>query len=170
MKQQLELVLAALMPDNRRVCQVMLNTGLRISDVLEIRSEQLARCFWITEKKTGKRRQVGLPDWLIADIKRSSRGSPWAFPGAHDRSKHRTRQAVWKDLKRVQRAFRFEVNVGTHSMRKDYAVDLMEKYGDIERVRRALNHSDATVTVLYALADHLTRSAAARRIPHARKR
>ena len=66
MKQQLELVLAALMPDNRRVCQVMLNTGLRISDVLEIRSEQLARCFWITEKKTGKRRQVGLPDWLIA--------------------------------------------------------------------------------------------------------
>ena len=92
------------------------------------------------------------------------------MPGAHDRSKHRTRQAVWKDLKRVQRAFRFEVNVGTHSMRKDYAVDLMEKYGDIERVRRALNHSDATVTVLYALADHLTRSAAARRIPHARKR
>lgn len=31
-------------------------------------------------------------------------------------------------------------NVGPHSFRKIYAVDLMEKYGDIERVQRALNH------------------------------
>ena len=33
------------------------------------------------------------------------------------------------------------------------AVELMRRYGDIERVRRSLNHSSAAVTVLYACAD-----------------
>ena len=38
-------------------------------------------------------------------------------------------------------------------MRKVYAVELMEKYGDIDRVRRALNHDDIHVTMIYAMAD-----------------
>jgi hypothetical protein len=29
----------------------------------------------------------------------------------------------------------------------------MQKYGDIERVRRALNHGSETITMIYALAD-----------------
>lgn len=32
----------------------------------------------------------------------------------------------------------------------------MAKYGDIERVRRALNHESSTVTAIYAMADMLT--------------
>lgn len=157
------------MPDNRRVCQVALHTGLRVGDILALKRDQIARCFWITEQKTGKRRQVGLPDWLITEIMRNSEGSEWAFPG-RDLQRPRTRQAVWKDLKRVQDAFRMPVNLGTHSMRKNYAVDLMAKYGDIDRVKRALNHSDASVTAIYALADHLTQSAGQRRSVKSRKR
>lgn len=38
-------------------------------------------------------------------------------------------------------------------MRKVYAVELMKKYGDIERVKRALNHSSEIVTMIYAMAD-----------------
>ncbi len=56
-------------------------------------------------------------------------------------------------VKRAAKAFRLEQNVGTHSARKVYAVDLMQKYGDIDRVRRALNHSSESVTLLYAMAD-----------------
>lgn len=156
------MILAGLMPDNRAVCQVALRTGLRVSDILELRADQLKRCFWVTEQKTGKRRQVGLPDWLIEDIRRRAGGSPWAFPG-RDPRKHRTRQAVWKDIKGVSRALRLPVNVGTHSMRKEYAVDLMRKYGDVTRVQKALNHDNATVTMLYALADKLIESAPQRR-------
>ena len=33
------------------------------------------------------------------------------------------------------------------------AVELMKKYGDIEKVRRALNHNSESVTLIYALAD-----------------
>ena len=81
-------------------------------------------------------------------------GEEWAFPG-RDGKRPKTRQAVWADVKRAQRAFRLPQNIGTHSARKVYAVKLLEKYGDIERVRRALNHSSTAVTSIYAMADLL---------------
>lgn len=153
---RLRLVLLSLSPDNRRVCEVMLHTGLRVGDVLALRTDQLKRQFGITEQKTRKRRRVGLPDALIEEIKAAAGGSPWAFPSPRDPSKPRTRQAVWKDIKRAQKAFRLPVNLGTHSMRKVYAVELMSKYGDLARVQRALLHENAATTALYALADQLT--------------
>ena len=128
-----------------------LATGLRISDVLNLKTAQLKPHFWVTEMKTGKRRQVGLPEPLLSDIKNQA-GEEWAFPGRTGK-KPRTRQAVWKDVKRAAKSFRLPQNVGPHSARKVYAVDLLEKYGDIERVRKALNHSRESVTLIYAMAD-----------------
>ena len=151
LNREVELILAALTPENRLVLRVCLHTGLRVGDVLALRTEQLAPHFWITEQKTGKRRQVGLPEPLLSDLKKQA-GKVWVFEGRNPR-KHRTRQAVWKDVKRAARAFRFPQNVGPHSIRKVYAVELLHKYGDIERVRKALNHGSETVTMIYALAD-----------------
>ena len=146
------MVLAALMPENRLIMRVLLHTGLRIGDVLNLRTAQINGRFWITEQKTGKRRAVGLPADLRADILAQA-GPVWAFPG-RDPSKPRTRQAVWKDVKRAAKAFRFPQNVAPHSARKVYAVELLRKYGDIEKVARALNHANINTTMIYALADH----------------
>lgn len=151
MEREVELVLAALMPANALALRTALHTGLRIGDVLQLKPEQLRPRFWVKEQKTGKRRQVGLTADLLADLKAAA-GENWVFPG-RDPKKHRTRQAVWKDMKRAAKAFRLPVNAGPHSARKVYAVELMRKYGDIERVRRALNHNSQTITLLYALAD-----------------
>lgn len=167
---QLELVLAALVPENRLVLQVMLRTGLRVGDVLSLPREKIGRQFTVRESKTGKVMRCGLPDWLTREILSRSAGSPWAFPSPAKPQQHRTRQAVWGDLKRVQRAFRLPLNIGTHSARKAYAVDLMRKYGDLDRVRRALNHDNPSVTVLYALADKLAEAAPARRVEWKRRR
>ena len=146
-------VLAALMPSNQLVIQLCLHTGARLSDVLELKTEQLKSRFWYTEKKTGKRRLMGIPRPLLDEIKRQS-GEVWAFPG-RDGKRHRTRQAVWKDVKRAAVAFRLPQNVGPHSFRKVYAVDLLQKYGNIDKVRRNLNHGSNTVTAIYAMADVL---------------
>lgn len=145
------MILAALTPQNRLVMRTALQTGLRISDVLELRPEQLKSHFWVTERKTGKRRQVGLPEPLLSDLKNAA-GERWVFEGRSPKD-HRTRQAVWKDMKRAAKAFRLPVNVGPHSARKVYAVELLRKYGDIDRVRRALNHNSEVITLLYAMAD-----------------
>lgn len=153
LNEQMEHVLSALTPLNRLVMRVCLHTGLRVGDVLALRTEQLQTPqFWITEQKTGKRRRVNLTNELFEQL-RDAAGPEWVFTSRCDRTKHRTRQAVWTDVKRAAKAFRLEQNVGTHSARKVYAVDLMQKYGDIDRVRRALNHSSESVTLLYAMAD-----------------
>jgi integrase len=146
-------VLAALMPQNRLIVQLILHNGARIGDVLRLRTEQLQPSFWYVEQKTGKRRRMGIPEPLLAAIKRQA-GKEWAFPG-RDGKTPKTRQAVWADMKRAQRAFRLPQNIGTHSARKVYAVQLMHKYGDIERVRRNLNHSSTAITAVYVMADQL---------------
>lgn len=153
LEKQLDRVLAALTPSNELVCRVCLHTGLRVSDVLNLRTEDIKPRFWVTEMKTKKRKQVGLPAKLRADILAQA-GPEWAFPGRKPGA-HRTRQAVWVDLHRAAKAFRLHQVVGAHSMRKIYAVRLMNKYGDLSKVCRALNHSDMTVTLLYAMADKL---------------
>lgn len=156
LQQQLSLVLASLMPANRLACEVSLHTGLRISDVLALKTEDVRRSsrFWIKEQKTGKSKMVGLPAGLRGRLLAQA-GEVYIFENRLDPAKHRTRQAVWSDIKRAEWAFRLPQNVGPHSMRKEYAVELMRKYGSVEKVRRALNHSSATVTALYALADRL---------------
>lgn len=151
LEREVDQILSMLTEKNALIMRVAIHTGLRISDVLSLRTENLRSHFWVTEQKTGKRRQVGLPDPLLSDI-RNQAGKEWAFESPKT-GRPQTRQAVWKDVKRASKALRLAQNVGPHSARKVFAVELMEKYGDLERVKRALNHSSDTVTMLYALAD-----------------
>ena len=111
---------------------------------------------WAAEQKTGKRRIVGLPEHLLCDMRKIA-GKKYVFEHKNDPERHRTRQAVWKDVKRAAVAFRLPQNVAPHSARKVYAVDLLAKYGDIAKVQRALNHSGPNVTMIYAMADQLYR-------------
>lgn len=162
LNREVDLVLSALTPVNRLVMRVAVYTGLRLSDVLSLRTDQLARQFWITESKTKKRRHVGLSESLLSDL-RAQAGKVWVFENARNPANHRTRQAVWKDVKRAASAFRLPQNVAPHSFRKVYAVDLLQKYGDLARVRRALNHSSDSVTMIYAMADAQLRAKYKRR-------
>ena len=151
--QQVEHVLAALTPQNRLIARVCLHTGLRVGDVVALKTKALGLQFMVTEAKTKKRRRVGLPTALLEDIRRQA-GPVWAFPG-RDPAKHKSRQAVWADVKRAAKAFRLPQNVGPHSFRKVYAVELLGRYGDIRRVQRALNHGGMETTLIYAMVDKL---------------
>ena len=146
--------MAALTPTNELVMRVSLHTGLRVGDVLAFETAALKPRFWIKEQKTGKSKMVGLPAPLLSAL-RLQAGDFYVFAGRNDQSKPRSRQAVWADVKRAQKAFRLPQNIGAHTARKIYAVELMKQYGDIAAVQRALNHSSPTVTMIYAMADSL---------------
>ena len=158
----LGLVLAALQPANRMVFEVMLATGLRVSDVLNIKTAQVKRQrFTVKEQKTGKSRRVLIPRELQLRILRQA-GRLYAFEGRYDWRKHRTRQAVWLDCSRCARFFQHggavpKGTVSPHSARKVYAVDEYHRTGDLDAVRQKLNHDPAHVatTLLYALSDKL---------------
>ena len=148
----MEHVLRLLTYPNEIVCRVCLAHGLRVGDVLCLKTRQIRQSkITLREQKTGKRRVIQLSDKLRRQILAQS-GDVYAFPGRCDGLKHRTRQAVYKDLKRAAHALRMGAGVGTHSMRKSAAVRKYKACGDMRQVQRLLNHSDEIVTALYALA------------------
>lgn len=155
MEREMGHVFAALTPGNRLVCRVAVYTGLRVGDVLAIPTGKVGRQFWVTEAKTGKRRRVNLPQELVDGIKAQA-GPEWAFPSPTRPGRHRTRQAVWADVKRAAKAFRMPQNVGVHSLRKRYAVEQLERSGgNYGRVQRLLNHADMATTMIYAMSYQL---------------
>jgi integrase len=85
-------------------------------------------------------------------------GSMYVFPHRLDGRRHRTRQAVWKDINRAMRLFRIPkaLVVSPHTCRKVYAVEKFRKTGNIAEVKKLLNHSNEGVTAIYAMADVLT--------------
>lgn len=153
----MEHVLAALMPANALALRVSMATGLRISDVLELKTLDVERGrFTVREGKTGKTRRIRLPAALqVALLKQA--GHVYAFPARSDGRKHRTRQAVYKDIRRAAAAFRLKEHVSPHSARKMFAVASLKRYGDLKKVQQLLNHESEAVTLIYVLADELTR-------------
>lgn len=150
-------ILSALMPENRLALLVSLSTGLRIDDVLHLKSEKLLKeRFTVKEMKTGKTKRVRLPKALRDELLKRS-GRFYVFENRLDPKKPRTRQAVFKDLKRACELFRVKgVNLSPHSARKIYSVEQFGRLGSVKKVQELLNHSNEAVTMLYAMSDELT--------------
>lgn len=150
---EMQHILAALTAPNRLACEVSLATGLRIGDVLALKTGAVKKQrFTVQEKKTGKTRAVYLPRELQERCLAEA-GQFYVFPGRLSGRDHRTRQAVYKDLRRAADLFRVKAHISPHSARKAFAVDLFQRTADLKRVQRLLNHGDEAVTVLYAMAD-----------------
>ncbi len=154
-KGEIEHLLAALTPANRLACEISLITGLRINDVLSLKPEQIKKKrFVLHEEKTGKTKHISLPNDILNRCLACA-GQHFVFEGRLDGKKHRTRQAVFKDLRRVCNNFGVKEHISPHSMRKIYAVEEYARYGNLKKVQKLLNHSDEAVTMLYAMADVL---------------
>lgn len=155
-QKSMEHLLAACTPPNRLALMVSMTFGCRIGDVLRMPRCAVEKGVWsFKEEKTGKRRRVILGrEWQCRLL--GIAGRLYVFEHRTKPLKHRTRQAVFKDLKRAARLFRLKENVAPHTCRKIYAVDRYKRSGgDLKKVQRLLNHSDEAVTLLYAMADEL---------------
>jgi len=165
-----EVILVAMMPVNALVLRTARATGLRISDVLQLKTEQLrsGSRFTIKEQKTGKRKRVYIPADLRLRLLRIA-GRVWVFEHRTDWRKHRTRQAVNKDMARAVKAFRRNgrvprgQRVSPHSMRKAYAVEMLDRTGDVREVQKQLNHGKVETTMIYAMSREVQRKGAKKR-------
>ena len=151
-------ILAALTAANRRVMWVALVSGLRISDVLGLKTCQIdARRgdlehgikVSVRESKTGQTRRFWLPRELRLELLEHT-GRLYVFPGRTCQNRHRTRQAVEKDLHRARALLRLptSVTVSCHTARKMYAV----AHG-----RGSLHHKSKIVELMYDTADLATK-------------
>lgn len=135
--------------------RVSLETGLRIDDVLSLRSEQLkSRKLEGFAKKTEKKYKKTISKDLFERLN-SIKGKNYVFPKRSKPNEHRTRQAVWANMKKAAKVCGVELNAAPHSARKTYAVELF-KDGGLNTVQRELQHDRVTTTMLYAFSNLLT--------------
>lgn len=146
------LLLKGLQLPNRVCLEICERHGCRVSDVLSMRTSDLYKKRWnYREMKTGKRRTVTLTARERTACARIA-GRVYVFEHRLDPLRHRTRQAVWKDLQKVAKFVGLR-QIGTHTARKVYAVALRERGYTDAQIQRRMNHADELVTMLYAYAD-----------------
>lgn len=139
---------------NALALRVSLETGLRIDDVLKLAPSDLkGQTVRGTAEKTGKPFKKVLSKDLANRLKEIG-NSHYFFTHRTDPKKHRTRQAVWKDVKKAAKLLRLSGNIAPHSARKTYAVELFHDSG-LKEVCKELQHDRTDTTILYAFADLL---------------
>lgn len=146
--------------DNSLAVEVSFHTGLRIGDVLKIKpSDVQSDGLHFIAEKTGKVGVVPLSRRLAERLRKNG-NQWWCFPHRdHPRSKHRTRQAVWKDIKRAADLVRAEGllddrNVAPHSARKSFAVVDKAAHG-AAHTQEMLQHASRSTTEIYTESDKL---------------
>lgn len=169
------LVLAAMMPGNALAVECSLATGLRIDDVLALQTETVRRTArpYVRDSKTGKTHRVYLPRELRERMLAQA-GRVYVWEHRTDWTRHRTRQAVYKDMRQAaavwERNGRLRAHVSPHSARKCAAVRVYQR-GGLDAAAALLNHDPdhPLVTMLYALADQVGGAGASARRRGARR-
>lgn len=139
--------------ENALILRTCLESGLRVGDVCALPREALqGDKLYYTAQKTRKSGSVRISSDLANRLHRKH--GKWLFPSPHDLSKHRTRQAVWRDMRKACACLGVTEHASPHSARKTFAVDLYHKKG-LPAVQRALQHDRIDTTMIYAFSDIL---------------
>jgi integrase len=132
-----------------------IETGLRIGDILRIRvCDVVGGRLAVKEQKTGKFKAVVLSLSLMSII--GSHVKCYALRDDHylvysrDWLPYRSlsRQQAWRVMREAGKMANLK-QIGTHTMRKTFAADVMRETGDISLVQRRLSHENMTTTLGY---------------------
>lgn len=137
----------------RTIWEIGNATGLRITDILTLQVKHLQiEKPTIREQKTGKSKRIRIPTRTRRRLLSQTRGKKpddYIF-SSKSKTGHLTRQAAFKAFKKAAAEAAASVNVGTHTMRKNYALKQYNK-GGLHFVQSKLNHSNLSESALYLL-------------------
>lgn len=142
--------------ENVLALRVSLETGLRIDDVLSLRTSQIVRrtICGVAEKTDKPYKKTISADLAKRLAALTPNAGGYIFTHRLDPMKHRTRQAVWLNMKKAAAQMGVKLNAAPHSARKTYAVEMFKDKG-LERTQKELQHDRISTTMLYAFSDML---------------
>lgn len=152
---------------DRAILEVMYATGLRISELINLKMNELhlTMGFIQTIGKGNKERILPIGGMAIQYLNeyledsrpifesRSAEESPFVF--LNSRGKGLSRQGVWKNIKKTVQLAGIKQNVTPHMIRHSFATHLLENGADLRIVQELLGHSDISTTQIYT---HITKA------------
>lgn len=144
---------------DRAIFELMYATGLRVSEVVDLRLDQLHLAMNLLQVtgKGDKERLVPISpqatQWLDRYLQEArpkllKRVQPKnVFVNFHGGPM--TRQGIWKNLKAYIASIGIEKDVTPHTLRHSFATRLLENGADLRVVQELLGHSDISTTQIY---------------------
>lgn len=144
---------------DRAMLELMYATGLRISEIINLKLEDLHLTMGTLQTlgKGHKERIVPVGDEAIKWINRyleearpkllKQKRSNYLFLNFH--GNNLTRQGVWKNLKAEVRKAGIQKNITPHTLRHSFATHILENGADLRIVQELLGHADISTTQIY---------------------
>lgn len=132
--------------------ELLYATGLRVSELINVKKENWHDGWLVVRGKGGKERLVPYGDQardLVAKYlnTRLHKDSPYVFLSS--RGKPMTRQNFWDRVKRYAKQAGIGKSVSPHTLRHAFATHLLMHGADLRAVQVMLGHSDITTTEIY---------------------
>jgi integrase/recombinase XerD len=144
---------------DRTMLEVLYATGLRVTELINLRYSQINLNQGVVRIKGKGNRERLIPlgeqsiDWLkrFNDGPRGEilleRQTDYLFPTR--RGERMTRQAFWHIIKRYARTAGVEKDLSPHTLRHAFATHLLNHGADLRVVQMLLGHSDLSTTQIY---------------------
>jgi len=147
---------------DRAMLEVLYSTGLRVSELVNLRVSDLdaktgcLRCIGKGDKERivpVGRKALGMVDKYLRDARpellRQAKAvnSPTLF--VNRRGAHLSRVGVWKILSAYGRRAGLRVALTPHMLRHSFATHLLERGADLRSVQLMLGHADISTTQIY---------------------
>lgn len=136
-----------------------INSCLRISDILTLKWEDVAKKgkivdqFTVKEQKTGKTKTIkvneSMKQELYKGFNKKNKGYIFISKSHRNEGEHWSRQYAWRILKEAAKEVGIEQNIGTHTMRKTFGYFRREMGVPLHRLMRVFNHSSEAITLKY---------------------
>jgi integrase/recombinase XerD len=144
---------------DRVMFEVLYATGLRVSELVGLRLEQVSLNQGLVRVvgKGGKERLVPLGEEAISWLERFMRSGRQELLGAQlcaevfptRRGGGMTRQAFWYRIKKHAQAAGITKHLSPHTLRHAFATHLLNHGADLRVVQMLLGHSDLSTTQIY---------------------
>ena len=138
--------------DNRykTIFDLAVQSGLRISDILNLRVKDVSNPMTVYEKKSKRKRTFTITDKLynqlifLSDLKSKN---DYVFESHSKTGVSVHRSTIHRHIKKAAQWSRMDCS--THSARKLYAQNILKETGSVEAVQKAMNHHKLSTTLTY---------------------
>ena len=130
-----------------------INTGLRVSDLLQLKKETVRgnkKKLTVREGKTKKRRVLHL-DNIYGELSayiETLNGTDWLFPSRKG-DKPISRIQAYRQLNKAATMVDILDGIGTHTLRKTFGYWHYKQFRDVAELQTILNHTHPEVTLRY---------------------